>query len=560
VPVFLEAGECIGKLEEAVLEQANGIGDVHRQGAAVIVDGADEAGGGAEELLRECRVLVNTWPHTTIVITSRPLPAFAPELCRDERVDVGLLSDEEAIALIKRLTGNAQFHLFGWPASVRDAVRRPLFAIVFSLYLQNPSELAPRSTGELLAYLVERALGRTTADRAASNALLQRLAVLSTDGAGGFVNEAELATRAQMQYLLDSRLVVERNGAVGFPLAILREWFAAHSLANGAPKPSEVISDRRRLEFWRYPLIMFVSMFGHAQVSGVLADLATRYPGFASSLVEEALPPWGEGEEGGAPNAYEWGLRMRAAMRSWINGIGRIAELIAPVTETRELRPLGITGNATYFAFAWYRGASKLPDILELSSWDLRSRRHDWPVLVSIGASRSSAWAWRLTRDGLRDSLAQLVRGKAFPLDGGPLMAERFWEISQAMAGRGSLRADPIPLLDIEGFLKQIGENETVSLRGSLTLRPSEVAWYRRQVADLLSTGVKEVKSPYPGPDLSGPSKGWIWDNYSDDQLLTRTVQVLQAAVEGYGRLVETWFQALEPELATAMMLPARLN
>ena len=297
VPVFLEARDCIGRLMLAVLEQAENIGDAQRQGATVVVDGADEAGLGSEELLSECRILVSSWPNTTIVITSRPLPAFAPDTCKDERVDMRLLSEEESTDLIRRLSGHQQFHLSSWPAPIRDALRLPLFAILLGVHLQRSAQVVPQSTGELLAYLVVRSLGRTALNSTASDLLLQQLAVLSTDRQGGDVPTSGLATMDQVQALLDSRLVVERIGGVAFPLAILREWFAAHSLANGDPDVDALLADRKRLELWRYPLIMYVSLFDDDQVFGVLGRLAEKHPGFASAIVDEALPRRNTGGE-----------------------------------------------------------------------------------------------------------------------------------------------------------------------------------------------------------------------------------------------------------------------
>ena len=444
VPVFLEAVECVGRVKQAVQEQADGIGDVRRQGAAVVVDGADETGGGAEELLRQCRILVNLWPRTTIVITSRALPTFAPDVCRDERVDVRPLSEEEATALIRRLTGNANFHLFGWPTSIGDAVRRPLFAILLSLHLQNQQDLAPKSTGELLAYLVERALRGMTANRTASNALLQRLAVLSTDRAGGFVPATELTTSDQIQHLLDSRLVVERRGAVGFPLAILREWFAAQSLANGVPDPDDLVTDRTRLQRWYYPLIMSVSTFDGIQVFTILEKLARLYPGYTSEVVSEALPAWRIGEEAGLYTPRQWGSWIRSAMEAWAQGIGRLANAIAPVAGTGRLRPLAIQVADDFLTIAWYHGAKDLPDITDFWPRDLASRPGDWPTVVTTHAVQRPVWAWRWTRDSLRGSLTELLRAKALPVGNGPLMAERFWQVSLAMAGRGSLWAHPV--------------------------------------------------------------------------------------------------------------------
>lgn len=557
VPVFLRARECMGRLRSAVLEQAEGLGDVRRQGATVIVDGADETGGGSEAVLSDCRILVNFWPHTTVVLTGRPSPAFSSDVCK-ERVDIEPLSDEESTALIRRLSGDQHFILFEWPASVRDAIHRPLFAILLSGYLQNPQDWKPRSTGELLNYLVERSLGRADANRVSSDVVLQRLAVLSTDRAGGFVQANEIGKRDDIQALLDSRLVVERGGAIGFPLALLTEWFAAHSLANGIPDPVDLVSDRVRLERWRYPLVMFVALFGAIELSGVLEKLAEQHPAFTSTILSEALPKWEDGGEAGPLSAERWGSRVRTAMQAWARGIGPIAKLIAPVTQTGQLRPLGIRGDSSHLVIGWYHGPQDLPGVVSFSPEDQRSHPLDWPLVESMQPGRHPAWAWRWTRDDLKDRLTQSLRRKALPLANGPLVTERFWQISQAMTECGSHWAYPIPLIEIESSLRRTGENTTLSLRDRVTLGPSEVAWYRRQIVGLRSIGLTDIEPPYAQPDLEASEGVRFGNEYSDEQLLSRTKQVLVAAIDGYRQLVATWFPAFESELVTATLLPAR--
>ncbi len=560
VPIFLEAEECAGKLRQTVKEQAAGIGDVRYLGASVVIDGADEMGIGAEGLLRECRILVNLWPNTTVVITSRPMSAFASDQCQNERVDVRPLSQEEAIALIQRLTGIQQLNLFGWPASIRDAVRRPLFAILLSIHLQNIQGLTPQSTGELLTYLVERALGHKAVNVALANTLLRRLAVLSTDQAGRFIATSELAPREHIQPLLDSRLVVERHGAIGFPLAILREWFAAQSLSSGSPSPDDLVSDRSHLELWRYPLLMFVSTFGLPQVIIFLEKLVHQFPGYASEIISDAVPAWdaGQSEDRDLYTLGEWAAWIRIAMQAWIEGIGPLADCIAPVIKNGRQCPLGISGHGGALTMSWYRGPDNLPDIVIPWIPNRTSRPFDWSTMTMTHPVQNPTWAWRWTRDYLRDSLRKRLDGRSLPLPDGPSVAELFWRISRELVGRGTMRHDPIPLQEIDGKLQHIRENTTLVLRGNTTLNPPTIAWYRQQLAHRRSTGATEIQDPWPGPDSHNPTDRWIWSNYSDEQLLNRTVKVISAAIEIYRQLVSAWFPTFENELATAVLFPAR--
>jgi hypothetical protein len=559
VPVYLEATDCIGRVEHAVLQQASGIGDVWQQGAAVVIDGADEAGGGANELLQECRILVNAWPQTTIVITSRPLPSFDPDICRDERMDVKLLPEEDAMALVRRVARNEHLHPYGWPQSVRDALRRPLFAILLGIYFQPGQDRRLTSAGALLQHLVERALGRTVADRAASNALLQRIAVISTDRVVAFVPTSEVTTRDQLSQLLESRLVVERDGRIGFPLAVLREWFAAHSLANGEPDLSDLIEDRARLHRWRYPIVMFVAMYDDNRVHDVIEQLAERHPGYTSEIISAALPGPHEGGEESPYTPIEWGPWIRRAVAGWSVGIGPLSTRVAPVTDTGHVRSLAIVGQGDTLWMTWYYGTDALPDIVDF--WPARGGPHpDWPGSLMTHSVPHRAWAWRCTRDSIRYTLTNQLRKRSIPVTDGPLLAERFWQISRAMARHLSSWSDPIPISDVDRTLKGIGENTSLGLRGGVEVRPPEVSWYRQRIASLQADGESEIVAPYPGPDTRRRTAAhWIWDNYSDEQFLQRTAAVFTAAVEGYTQLVATWFQAFEPELATAALFPAKL-
>jgi hypothetical protein len=75
VPIYLTARRAREGLREAVEAEAQGLGHPRRQGAVVVVDGADEAGADvAADLLDEARRLVIEWPRTSVVLASRLLP------------------------------------------------------------------------------------------------------------------------------------------------------------------------------------------------------------------------------------------------------------------------------------------------------------------------------------------------------------------------------------------------------------------------------------------------------------------------------------------------------
>ncbi len=556
VPVYLDARSAVERLREAVEAAASGLGNPQIQGAAIIIDGADEVGTGlAAELLNEARVLVGTWPKTKTVITSRPIPNLTEA---EEAVQVPQLSEAEAYALIGRFSGHpvTASTAWSWPKSVQDAVRCPLFAVLLGIYLREQDMRAPRSTGELLSSLVERALSRVKVNLTNANWLLQRLASLSTDRNGGPVSAAEVASKAELQQLLNSGLVVERSGALAFPLPILTQWFAAQSLAAGVPKAEVLISDSQRLEHWRYPFIIFAGTFNHDQVSKLLAPLAERHPALAAEIVNEGLARWGLVEDVPPPPPLECGKRVRTAMQAWTSGIGPLAQLIAPVRKDGTLLSVGAHTSGVWLTTAWYRGDDDLAKVVELPS-DVHvfgSLSTNWTRLRRARPGRQPAWAWRWALDELVSSLSNLLQHRALPVSKGPLAREAVWQAALAVTGRGSLHPGPIPLAEIEERLSRLPEDAGPVGTGG---RRYDLNQFRAEVNRLHGAGETELCSPWPGPDRDF-SGGWIWSPYTDKQILTRAKAVYAGALEGYQRLVDMWLQKFTHRLQTAATLPAR--
>jgi len=558
VPVYLRARSAAGRLQEAVEAAASGLGNPHVQGATVVIDGADEAGiGPAAEVLAEARILVGTWPRTTTVITSRPTPTLVEA---EEAVPVPQLSKEEAYALVSRFAGQpiTEGMASGWPVPVRDAIRRPLFAVLLGTHLRDQGRM-PRSTGELLADLVERSLGRVKADYASANQLLRRLAVLSTDRGGGSVPSADVASRAEEQQILDSGLAVEHSGAFAFPLPILTQWFAAQSLAAGVPTPDDLMSDPQRLEHWRYSLIIFAGTFSHDQVSKLLIPLAEKYPAFAAEIVNEGLTQWGLVEEVSPPPALECGRRIRTAMQAWVKGIGPLAQLIAPVREDGSLPTIGAQTSGAWLTTAWHRGDKELAEVIEMPAsvkfFDQPSS--DWTGLRGARPGHQSAWAWRWALDELVSSLSQRLQQRALPVSEDPLALEALWQAALVVTGHGhgSLYPGPIPLAEIEKRLCHLPEDAMITA-GSWRLY---VGHFKAKVSDLREAGKTELQMPWPGPDRKMSGSMWIWEPYTDKQILARARFVYAGALEGYQQLVDMWFPRLASRMQTAVTLPARL-
>ena len=115
IPVFVQADELVGPLEAAVRQHAIELGDPRIEGAFLVIDGLEQAGvSDALRILNETRALVEAWPGTLALVTSRALPVATPI---EEARPLPPLSDQAAHDLIARVSGRAVTPAlaYGWP-------------------------------------------------------------------------------------------------------------------------------------------------------------------------------------------------------------------------------------------------------------------------------------------------------------------------------------------------------------------------------------------------------------------------------------------------------------
>lgn len=586
IPVYLESWQWGQErpLKKAVEAAADRLGNPKTQGVIVILDELDKAveTGLTSQVLREAHCLVDVWDNTTVIITSRPT-RYTDDV--QEKILVPLLSEAQAYSLIERVSKLQMTAMIcsGWTESIRDAIRRPLFALIVARYLRRADEKAPRSKGELLSWLVEDALEQVNADRSNCEQLLKRLAMLSVECGGDRIRATDVApTKDALKPLLDSRLVVERSrGIISFPLPILTEWFAAQSLADDPSEVENFVTDPRQLENWRYPLIVATATFGHELVSKLLVPIMKKYPAFAAEIVREGTTRWGD-EEVSLPSPRKCGQQIQTAMQAWIEGIGSLAlaELIAPIRQDGTVKPIGVGTDGAWLQVAWYEGSENLQNIVDFpldgncpDSWDW----YKWPRVTNCRPGHESAWAWRWTLDELVKNLSEQLESSTLLVDSEILIREAAWRAALAIVKyRPNSKftklklweVDEIPLTQIEETLSEIEAqakfNCDVMLPGfgsSLKTNDREQQYYlkqlRKEVNCLQSLSESALQNPWLASEqtqFESPGEG-----YSLELLSIRAEKVYKKALDAYQLIVNTWFKQLIPGLPIAAMLPARL-
>lgn len=555
IPVFLHMRDTRDGLEAALRAATEEIGDVRLQGVFAVVDGADEVETPlATRVIEEARELVAALPQTQILVTSRPTAVL--EKVR-ERVELPELSPDEARALVGRVAGYEVTVGMegGWPASVQDAIRRPLFAILLGLN-RRAGQLEPTSTGELLDALVREAI--EAAEIAEFVPLMRRLAAFITER-GGPVEASTIGGLPEQVATHASRLVRQEGELVDFALPVLTQWFAAEALTSGTVTAEEVVAEPSRLDRWRYALAIALSRGSAGFIEAAMDALVSSEPGFAAEIVEDSFRSLMSPSESAAVPAIEAGERLRHAFETWGRAIEPLDRLVLPERDNSgKLPTLGVQVGGGYFEFGWRRGFDLSEPVVELPSGTSILRPPDDWLLERVGVwADERGWSWRWSLETLRGHVKQLLERRHLEVGHRELLDEALWVLSQLAARRGTLDHTPIPRADVEALVSNLDVN-TPLIR--LTDRFASTSQILRRLAEMNAAGETDILPPWPGPDLSFAGGGFIWDPYSPERQLERTRAVYGAALSAYAAIADAWFPKLKARMQMAVTMPAVLR
>jgi hypothetical protein len=543
VPVWVRARDVRHGLEAAVRPRAEGLGAPEVNGAHIVVDGVDEADLDAFGLLEEAREIAAAWPDTLVVITSRPAPGLSEA---PERISVGRLEDQ-GISAVAALAGSNTVRPDSLPQWVRDAARRPLFALLLGGLTAGTTPHAPH---ELIARLVDRAVTQPT-HRATDMDALTRLAAATTERAGP-VATADFPETASLSV---SGLLDRDGDAISFALPLVEQWFAARAL-DGVVKLDEILSDPTRLSRWRYSLAVAVAQAGTARTAELLTAVAKRAPALLAWIITESIASGLSGTITALPASAEAGQDLRNAMRAHVAALNGLGPYATPVQADGTLPPLGIATDGQYLTTSWWEGDEQPqqevvnladPTVAQLAGW--RAYRY------GFDAGRPG-WAWRYAHDDVARDLQQSLDARALPVPSA-LGDENDWALANEISNRGAHATGPIPASAVIDTARRIeaavGRLGWIRLRGGNPARPIP---YLADLADRIEAADQlEISYPWPVRDLA--PGGWVWSGYTAARLADRVREVYSAALAGYLWFVDQLVPAFRPFLAVAAAQPA---
>lgn len=556
VPVFLRAAECLPSLQKAVEAAAEEVGHPRARGADVVVDGVDEVGHqAAGQLLTQARVLVGTWPSTTILLTSRPIPALVeapenrtlPQLAADEQ--------EECIALGAG-RGITSTSLFSLPQPVRATLGQPLFALLVGMSIRH-RDATPRAPIDLMVMLGERG----TRDLAVDQTQLRALATRSVARELGPVPTAEILGGAPIDPLLATGMVADRGSGLAFVLPALAQWFAAQALLLGEIAAEELLEAPEDLELWRYPLGLAIALGSARQANSLLFPLLDREAGFALRVLDAAF---GQAILGGAipPPWREGGRQVRESLQALARALGPLAPSVADTDETGRVLPMGVASDERHLTIA-FRHVQDRQDIFALAAEaDPVGPDLGWGTVRSSVVGPGAAWAWHWSMTGIRSALERVLRGRLLPLPlTGPLADEEVWASACDVANKSVLTAGALELRLLSGLLAEIADSAYE--QGPVLFKKGggpthDLRELRQRVLRLRSEGHHTLDAPIPPADRL-PNGGWVGEFFSGDRLLEAATRIYKAAILAYRQLVERWMPTLLQQLEHYVLMPVRV-
>lgn len=562
VPVFLRASESVPSLAEAVERVAREVASVRRVGARIVIDGVDEVGHQAAfELLTQARVLVEVWPSTTVLMTSRPLPVLTEAAENRALVPLGGAEQDACVQLgLGTPDTNLGLRLHALPESVRATLGQPFFALLVGLWMRERGGL-PRAPIELMNMLGEKA----TRGLAVDEGHLRTLAVHSVRRELGPVPAGDVVEGLRPDDLLATGMIERRGGGLAFVLPALAQWFAAQAILLRELSIEKLLVAPEDLELWLYPLSLAVSLASADQATDFLDGLLGQEPGYAIRVLTSTfgLAPLG----GFAPPPWrQAGKQARRALQALYDAVRPFSQLLPNVQASGALVPMAIATDQDHLVVAFWHGQEERDEVFALPvDFALLGAGDGWGSVRSSGVGPSASWAWQWAASSVRHSVDELLKARAFPIRvDSPLGQEAIWNAACALSGKGKLRTGEIELSELEQALQQVAE--ATWSRGPVPFQSGvfvhDLRGLRRSVVDARAQGKTTLTPSVPPADIlpTGPGAvAWVGEFYSKKRLLEAATAIYQLALVAYRDIVDSWMPSLALQLEHYVLMPMRV-
>lgn len=553
LPIFIQASHHEGPIRDLLLRIWGDPHDIQARGINIIFDGLEEIGSvRARRIVLDIKTLMRDGEFNVrrAIVTSRPLNlrSYVDEVIRFE-----MLSPSESDEIITSLTGS-RFNSYSLRPILRDAIRRPFFAIAFGLEIGQSATRKAHTQSTLIRSIVERALVDFEWDDATQ--LLMRSAAASVDARHGPVPIHNVAqTREQEEILKRSKLVRVDDERLSFQVALIAEWFAAEHLRLNPELIDRLVEDIDRLDLWRYALRSALESQSYEQSRLMLAKLALAAPGMTGWLLSRPDPFKFKAIDSLSNSSLEaidtksLAERIQYAFASLGNAL-QTASTRMQIFSSGQLNNLDLEIHGNSVQYTW----------LGSPAGTANSPNREGPSIDNQGDSKSSfsrsveisghpSWEWIHAHDALRECLQGLIHSGGVFEGASQYESERLWiAVLEALGGKGNQRRSNVELKELVQYLER-------RLNGGAGDTPSD--YYYLTIRELVSRLRKEnrqyLEAPWGSP--------WLQDSYpyhitSSEQFIQRMNAATMSALLLYEHVFEGPLHHFSSELRLARDWP----
>ncbi len=572
VPLFFKANYfSMLNLKNAVDIEKSKYKEFKHYGTTIIIDGLNEISGKtAKSLLEECYSISRVDKTVKILITARNLPTL---FNKKDTVNIELLSNREIGNIFDIISGtNYQVKQFGttmnfdrnWSFSIKEAIKRPLFAILLANYIEQNKDYYKVSIIEIIEKLIRQLLIKDDFDTEIENLLIE-LAVKLIEKPNKRINENDLnLSHTELLAIQRSHFIHYENKYLSFKLSLFLEWFACQKLLKDDNFINQVIMNSADLENWRFIFALLITTTSFEKATILLKPIIEKYPSFAGSLISESL------DKTTLTDSYHYteeivNKQIEYTFQEWIKVLNtELSSIIAPVKENGELRQYEIKIEDKQFKLIWFRDDRLvLNDKNEMLNRHILSLKPESIISVSMNkiSNKPDAWIWFFSFDYLRDKLEKSLKEELFYMDDGILYEEKIWTSAIALSKLRNSQ-EPVPLSLIEARYPQ-GMFGRLSTTIFNKRRKIDLTWFRDKIQIIKNNKFIEISDPHPLPvqiqeEIERPKE--YFKNFSSDELFNRITHIFQTAIIGYKQLVEKYFTCFRDNLRLYAMLPINIR
>lgn len=356
------------------------------------------------------------------------------------------------------------------------------------------------------------------------------------------VHISEIRFSGNIENVLKTGFITLSNDYISFPLPIIAQWMAVEAIRRGVVDIDDIISNSNRMNKWLYSLSILFSQISFEESLKFFSKVVCKFPGIASRIIREGIR---FDTMTSFPSAYECGEKLQQTMQIWVDALGPLSNMIAPL-DRGKIRPIGISIGGLGITYSWLRSGNDTKPVQVLSFEEMRKRGAG---ICNRRVPAQATWPWFVTFEYLADNLKKAIQSHAIIPCEGQLQDEFLWDTLLHISGKGSLYEGKLDLTTFEKYRKYIGH------RWQVNGKKVQTDYLSYLIDGHVASGHTTIVAPYPTSNKPNKS-GWVWSGYSAEHFLEKVQYVYNSAIYEYMKIVNSIFKKFRSSLRIAVLSP----